>query len=512
MSILQQKSSIIHPIFLALFPITFLFSQNVGQIYPIEAIIPGVLITAISIILWYGLGVISKNYFKSGLVVSTGIFLFFFYGHYYEFLVDIFVNTDISLGHKIPLISFAVLFSIIVSFIIITKKKLDNLTKIVNTIVIVIVLFSVFNIASFYISNSSEFTNNELVKTDYFDSNSSYPNIYFIILDGYGHNDYLKKYYNYDNTEFLSELENRGFFLPEKPTSNYPATITSLTSILNMEYSDKLVNENGIPNWLKFYEAAKNNKVMKYVKEQGYEIYNLDSGVYLTRHMPIADHNLCGTNFLVNSEFSTELFRITMLKPVYGQIFETEGRERINCAFTTLNEVHKEATNPFFIFAHIIAPHTPYLFGPNGEHVSPSDLTFGNNKSPKDIEGYIGQLQYVNKKILENVDNILETEKDDTIIVITADHGTRYLLDWECPLCSEEAIRERMAIFSAFYFYDKNYEEIDEDITLVNVFRNIFNTYVDGEFEILENHNYFIRNQTSLVFVDVTDITTSEED
>ena len=152
------------------------------------------------------------------------------------------------------------------------------------------------------------------------------------------------------------------------------------------------------------------------------------------------------------------------------------------------------------------------MFGPNGEHVSPSDLTFGNNKSPKDIEGYIGQLQYVNKKILENVDNILETEKDDTIIVITADHGTRYLLDWECPLCSEEAIRERMAIFSAFYFYDKNYEEIDEDITLVNIFRNIFNTYVDGEFEILENQNYFIRNQTSLVFVDVTDIATSEED
>ena len=512
MAIIEQKASVIHPILFALFPITFLFSQNVAQIYPIEAIIPGLLITAISIISWYGLGVISKNYFKSGLIISTGIFLFFFYGHYYEFLVNIFVNTDISLGHKIPLISFVIIFSIIISFIIITKKKLDNLTKIINAIVIVMVLLSVVNIASFYILNSSEFTNNELVKTDYFDSNLSYPNIYYIILDGYGHNDYLKKYYNYDNSEFLSALENRGFFVPENPTSNYPATITSLTSLLNMEYNDKLVNENGIPNWLKFYEAAKNNKIMKYLNKHGYEIYNLDSGVYLTRHMPIADHNLCGTNFLINSEFSTELFRITMLKPVYGQIFETEGRERINCAFTSLNEVHKEANNPFFIFAHIIAPHTPYLFGPNGEHVSPNDLEFGNNKSPKDIEGYIGQLQYVNKKILENVDNILENKENNTIIVITADHGTRYLLDWECPLCSEEAIRERMAIFSAFYFYDKNYEEIDEDITLVNVFRNIFNTYVDGEFEILENHNYFIRNQTSLVFVDVTDITTSEED
>ena len=79
MSIVEQKSSIIHPILFALFPIVFLFSQNIGQIYPIEAIIPGVLITSISIILWYGLGVISKNYFKSGLVISTGIFLFFFY-------------------------------------------------------------------------------------------------------------------------------------------------------------------------------------------------------------------------------------------------------------------------------------------------------------------------------------------------------------------------------------------------------------------------------------------------
>ena len=135
------------------------------------------------------------------------------------------------------------------------------------------------------------------------------------------------------------------------------------------------------------------------------------------------------------------------------------------------------------------------------------------------VDKYIGGAELTSEAIITNsycdikkvessavTVKFLEDNKEDTIIILQADHGTRYLLDWEFPLSNEEAIRERLSILSAFYFYDGNYSEMDDYITPVNIFRKIFNTYVDGDFEILENRNYFLTNQTSLVFVDVTDI------
>ena len=66
------------------------------------------------------------------------------------------------------------------------------------------------------------------------------PDIYYIILDEYPNNESLKKNYGFDNTEFLTFLENSGFYVVNNSFSNYPTTIQSLSSSLNMEYLDVL--------------------------------------------------------------------------------------------------------------------------------------------------------------------------------------------------------------------------------------------------------------------------------
>ncbi len=63
------------------------------------------------------------------------------------------------------------------------------------------------------------------------------PDIYYIILDGYGRGDVLKSVYGFDNEKFYNELENRGFFIARKSNANYAqTTLFSLASSLNMEY------------------------------------------------------------------------------------------------------------------------------------------------------------------------------------------------------------------------------------------------------------------------------------
>ena len=66
------------------------------------------------------------------------------------------------------------------------------------------------------------------------------PNIYYIILDGYGRSDVLKNEYGYNNSDFLNGLRDLGFYIAECSQSNYAQTQMSLASSLNFNYIDSL--------------------------------------------------------------------------------------------------------------------------------------------------------------------------------------------------------------------------------------------------------------------------------
>ena len=507
MKLVQEKISLIHPILFAIFPVIFLFSYNVSQMDLVDIGIPSIILVTITLIGFFIIGGISKNYIKSGLVVSTFLFLFFFYGHFYNILNNVLTESNISIGHKIPLIGFAIMFILITIYLVLSKKKFDNLTKIITAIIAVIILISLVSITTYYTSDIfSSGDENVDIEFNTTISETAYPNIYYIILDGYGHQEYLLKNFNFDNSEFLDSLEKSGFYVPNNSRSNYPSTGTSIAANLNMMYVHDLISPTGVPNINKLYNLTRDNSVMTFVESRGYETYNIDSGFVPTRHLEVADHNVCGTGILINSELSSNIFGISMLKPIYAQYFTHYDRERVLCQFDKLNNLHQEATQPYFIFAHINSPHIPYIFGPNGEEVIPENLELGDVDNHKDKEGYIGQLQFINKKVLEFVNNILENENDNTIIVIQSDHGTRYIVDdYIDP--TDEGIRERLSILNAYYLPERDYDIFGEKNTPVNTFRIVFNSYLDGNFEILENKNYFATvNQTPLIFWEVTDI------
>jgi hypothetical protein len=88
-------------------------------------------------------------------------------------------------------------------------------------------------------------------------------------------------------------------------------------------------------------------------------------------------------------------------------------------------------------------------------------------------------LTFLNKKMLEAVDAILSNSETPPIIVIQGDHGP-----W---LQTKE---KRMWILNAYYL-PGNEDKLYPAISPVNTFRLIFNTYFEGNYDMLPDISYF---------------------
>ena len=74
----------------------------------------------------------------------------------------------------------------------------------------------------------------------------SFPDIYYIILDGYPSDANLKEFYDFDNQEFTACLRDRGFYIASESRSNYALTFLSLASSLNLDYLQGVVDQIGV--------------------------------------------------------------------------------------------------------------------------------------------------------------------------------------------------------------------------------------------------------------------------
>ena len=79
----------------------------------------------------------------------------------------------------------------------------------------------------------------------------------------------MEQDYNYDNSEFKTELKNRGFVVQKPSYSNYPNTELSMPSIMNMVYLDSIAEELGKDSRVLtgIKEIRNENNAMKIFKE-----------------------------------------------------------------------------------------------------------------------------------------------------------------------------------------------------------------------------------------------------
>tara|TARA_A100001037_G_C15121655_1_gene624134 strand:- start:677 stop:2266 length:1590 start_codon:yes stop_codon:yes gene_type:complete len=523
-----QKTTILHTILFAIFPVLLIYSQNIHLLPIAEIIFPLFLIVGVSLIAWKIITYFFDNKFKSGLLISLFLVLFFSYGHVYNLLVDTSI-FDFDIGrHRFLLIPFVISLVAASVFIIKTSRKLNNLSSIVTVISLTAVMILFVNVSmdisqenffdSSLMSSEENFLGTGASRTSGIElfysqkslrdipeniQSSSKPDIYYIILDEYGSNHALKNFFNHDNSSFTDSLLEKNFFIFEPSFTNYPTTVQSLGSTLNMKYINYLSDQTteNSKNYHLLNDVLSKNEVMKVLKQNDYFIINMGALWGPNNSFHFSDIDLCEFKEFNRDSLMRELLQITMLSYVQERLVEEGRRDRVLCVFEELPELQKIPTNPKFVFAHIMLPHAPYIFGPNGESITPGNSLDGMPWEPR--KAHVDQIKFANQKIITLLNSIL-TYNTNSIIIIQGDTGSSFENDWNSP--SNELIIERMSNLNAIYMPDNNYSYFEETTTPVNTFRIIMNEIFDKNYEMLPDKMYWSTSNLPYLHDDVTQL------
>jgi hypothetical protein len=110
-------------------------------------------------------------------------------------------------------------------------------------------------------------------------------------------------------------------------------------------------------------------------------------------------------------------------------------------------------------------------------------------------------LIYINSQIELAVDSILKNSARPPVILIQSDHGPGSLLRRDS--LEKSCLFERTSILSAYYLPEGS-PMLHADISPVNSFRVILNTYFDANLDLLPNITYFSPQSWPYDFTDVT--------
>jgi hypothetical protein len=427
-------------------------------------------------------------------------FVFFNYFRVYLFFVHLPILNGLADGELVAQLAIAGCVVIAAVFLRKVKTPFSAFTILPTMLAIVMLTSSVLQAgALMWLSRGRSWTAvaDELILKNMqypIQPSANPPDIYYIVLDGYARADVLKRLYRYDNSAFVDYLVSRGFYVPEFSRSNYPQTYLSLASSLNWTYLDDIASSMG--------EAAKDRSPLRYLIEKSSASVLLSKAGYRVVLLPPeywSEDGGLGVDAIELGSFGIRPFDAALLDATPLSLWLSTyryhvHRDNILRTFDRLGEPPSK-DSPVFVFAHIIAPHPPFVFDSDGEPLEPRSPFAINDGSQfmgtheEYLTGYVDQLAYVNTRVMRMVEELLAHSSTPPVIIIQGDHGPASMLDWENV--SRTDMQERMGILAAYYVPPEVRAQLYDTITPVNSFRIILNGILHTKYDILPDRSYF---------------------
>jgi hypothetical protein len=509
------------PFLLSIQPILHLFSINLAELSVTE-ILRSLLISLFFGVLVLGIAaLLLREWRKASLVASLFLFLFFLFGD-----MAVWISKALGLGPaRANSLTLAFVAIIMVIWLWLVQKKIKNPASFNLYFNLLAVLFFInagIRMGSYLLENGLSFTPQGLAPVAVIESTEPQPDIYYIILDGYGRQDILQTLYEFDNSSFLNELTAKGFYVAEQSSSNYIQTMLSLSSSFNMDYLQALkADGTRIENRGDLVGLVENNKVRSTLAQTGYQLISFRNEYKAT--IPNAEIYYDGSqtglaypvtafeSILIDHTMARVLSHIPAFNKALIEMPYDTHREHILFTFEKLQEV-SALDGDYFVYAHIIAPHPPFVFDERGDvvtHDEPFTLHDANyyiraHSQRNYIAGYRRQIQHVNTLVLEAIDAILAQSTTPPIIIIQGDHGPGAYLHWGS--LDKTTPAERFGILNAYYFPDQDYALLYPSISPVNSFRVLFNQFFDGDYALLTDRHYYSPWSFPFDFIEVTDL------
>jgi hypothetical protein len=509
-----MKRLALYPFLLALFIILMPLAHNLEHLDPSQAIRPLILMWLALVGGMILLYIIFKDWQYDSYLVFLITLYFFGFGYLNRLVQDLLAVYGRTLDEQILLTIFTGLFGILAIKGI--WRRLGGrtwLTPYLNLLIGLWLLFPAFELLTGFMLEPVQ-AKYEIQETQGSDGEitlacSETPDIYYIILDGYGRADMLQDLYGFDNQPFIEYLERRGFYVASASHTNYTQTIYSIPSSLNINYIEP--TEGGITGQMYISGLINNNQIMAMLKSCGYKTIAIESGFFYTDHPDVdlfLERGIHPTEFesllLVDSPVDV-LAEELNLEPS-EQSYEAH-RERVLYSFDMLAEL-SDMPGPKIVFTHIISPHPPFVFNQFGQPVEPEWSYFiGDGDDYRGsleeyIAGYAEQVQFANQKLEQVIESILANSVTLPVIILHGDHGPGSRLIWDSP--AESCLWERTSILNAYFLPGRGDHWLYPSISPVNTFRVVLNAYFRTNLPLLPDKTYFTSHRLERQAIDIS--------
>lgn len=416
------------PIFLAWYPVIFLYNRNV-TILELDSLYKPLLVFLILVLALYGAMVFlfKKDFLLAGLATSILLIFFYLYGWVY----DTFMRVDLVTIKHYTLLPFMLVLGLYVSgsIAVLLKKHAISVQKVGGYIISGLVIVNLIGIIPTELKKASvETPATPISATEPSGSTSNYPDIYFFVFDEFAGFNSMRSYWKYtDIDDFSDFLKGKGFYVSEKSKSETISTLTEISNRLNFEEYQTELSEDV------YFEAITENDVMLFLKSRGYSIVVFDgarSSFAYPSKPPISadfayefDSTVMDEKGVAIDEFGQMVFNLTMLRPAVETLSEnnptiTKHRSAVLYTFEKVANLD-EVPTPKLVYVHVLLPHMPFIFDANGNMV---DAKYHQNWNY-----YLGHYIYSTKLIRDVVNRLQENAdpKRPPIIILQSDHGAR---------------------------------------------------------------------------------------
>jgi hypothetical protein len=478
--VLGRIASLLCPLMLAVFPLLSLFAHNQAEIelsvlwWPLVLCLIGT--TAVFGILL----LITRRAANAGVLTSLVVVGFFYYG----------LLSDQGRWWFLA-VWLGVLVAVLVA-VLRTKRDLFKVIVVLGVGAAAMTLPQVGHIVIYRSDHPSlsaadpRLWPTALAQPDV-PAGTAMPDIYVLMPDDYVRADVLKKYFQYDDSAFVRELEKRGCTVSMEARSPYSYSEMNMASLLNLDYLSQFPTVLGktSQDMRPVKRVLEDNRASRLLTSLGYDYVHID-----TDEVTYAGRNPDISPVATPDSFMALWLQTSILRPMGGPLgfndaaMDERFRDSIRSGFADLAAL-RPGDRPKFVVFHTLIPHDPFIFGAQGQPVTfPSGA---DHTGKVGMEYYVQQLQYVNQLLLDSLDQILANATTPPVVVIQSDEG--FEVD---PAVVGEAAAQDMRVkgLSVFCLPGKSQVGVPSPPNTVNDLRFVFNHYLDTSYPMLESVSY----------------------
>lgn len=469
--------AIFPPICIGLLPLIFLFHKNPGEVWVLDFLFLSSILIFLILSVLVSLFMIKKNLLRASLS-TTVIF----------FPLSI-VNESHSYYTNLMIWSLGLLAAIFLLCIPIQENIIKTVQKAIFIPLIGLIIFygSCIGISKYRIGEienqlgeqiDEEFLffkkNQRIIKKPISD-------VYFIILDEFISPVAFRKYYQYNNEDFFSFLESKGFSLARYPYSNYPWTIPSISSMVSLNYHKNWVLKKEFPQVAHFLLC--HNLAGKLLQSDGYQMYSIPSIYWFGNSSKGA-----WKDFLFRCKsygMTMSILRATPLRDKARKYQRIEHRNHIEHQLAQIEEISKKEGKKF-VFTHFLSPHRPIVFDREGKDLIEEDVALAEKDQKHSY--YLDQAYFISQSIKKIIEKIIISSIHPPIIVVISDHG-KFPIGVSGKGKKTLPLNElswRLSNFIALYLPSESIE-LPEIVTPINVLRLLLRNYFGYNIPLLEN-------------------------